>query len=152
MAAVDRELTELQLARPEFVVKGHSRVWRISSSSPPTPEANRTSASSAPRPDTPVEGEGDNMEVSEREERPSGATTPSTYADVSRPATREKDPGNALSREIEGKELPPFSLEGKELPPFSPPLDQFPGALQRALADEPPPPPAPAPTTTNPVG
>ena len=78
MAAVNRELTELQLARPEFVVKGHSRVWRISSSSPPTPEANRTSASSAPRPDTPVEGEGDNMEVSEREERPSGATTPST--------------------------------------------------------------------------
>ena len=72
------------------------------------------------------------MEVSEREERPSGATTPSTYADVSRPATREK--------------------EGKELPPFSPPLDQFPGALQRALADEPPPPPAPAPTTTTTVG
>ena len=140
MAAVNRELTELQLARPEFVIKGHSRVWRISSSSPPTPEANRTSASSAPRPDTPVEG--DNMEVSEREERPSGATTPSTYADVSRPATREKDPGNALSREI----------EGKELPPFSPPLDQFPGALQRALADEPPPPPAPAPTTTTTVG
>ena len=97
------------------------------------------------------------MEVSEREERPSGATTPSTYADGSRPATREKDPGNALSREIEdpgnalsreieGKELP------KELPPFSPPLDQFPGALQRALADEPPPPPAPAPTTTTTVG
>ena len=86
------------------------------------------------------------MEVSEREERPSGATTPSTYADVSRPATREKDPGNALSREIEGKELP------KELPPFSPPLDQFPGALQRALTDEPPPPPAPAPTTTTTVG
>ena len=82
------------------------------------------------------------MEVSEREERPSGATTPSTYADGSRPATREKDPGNALSREI----------EGKELPPFSPPLDQFPGALQRALADEPPPPPAPAPTTTTTVG
>ena len=82
------------------------------------------------------------MEVSEREERPSGATTPSTYADGSRPATREKDPGNALSREI----------EGKELPPLSPPLDHFPGALQRALADEPPPPPAPAPTTTNPVG
>ena len=85
------------------------------------------------------------MEVSEREERPSGATTPSTYADVSRPATREKDPGNALSREIEGKELP------KELPPFSPPLDEL-GALQRALADEPPPPPAPAPTTTTTVG
>ena len=82
------------------------------------------------------------MEVSEREERPSVATTPSTYADVSRPATREKDPGNALSREI----------EGKELPPFSPPLDHFPGALQRALADEPPPPPAPAPTTTTTVG
>ena len=148
MAAVNRELSELQVNRPEFVIKGHSRVWRISSSSPSTPEANRTSASSAPRPDTPVEG--DNMEVSEREERPSGATTPSTYADVSRPATREKDPGNALSREIEGKELPPF--EGKELPPFSPPLDQFPGALQRALADEPPPPPAPAPTTTTTVG
>ena len=94
------------------------------------------------------------MEVSEREERPSGATTPSTYADGSRPATREKDPGNALSREIEGKELPPFSpeIEGKELPPFSPPLDHFPGALQRALADEPPPPPAPAPTTTTTVG
>ena len=91
------------------------------------------------------------MEVSEREERPSGATTPSTYADVSRPATREKDPGNALSREIEGEELPPFSLEGKELPPFSPPLDEL-GALQRALADEPPPPPAPAPTTTTTVG
>ena len=86
------------------------------------------------------------MEVSEREERPSGATTPSTYADGSRPATREKDPGNALSQEIEGKELP------KELPPFSPPLDQFPGALQRALTDEPPPPPAPAPTTTTTVG
>ena len=82
------------------------------------------------------------MEVSEREERPSGATTPSTYADVSRPATREKDPGNALSREI----------EGKELPPFSPPLDHFPSALHRALADEPPPPPAPAPTTTTTVG
>ena len=79
------------------------------------------------------------MEVSEREERPSGATTPSTYADVSRPATREKDPGNALSREI----------EGKELPPFSPPLDHFPGL---SLADEPPPPPAPAPTTTTTVG
>ena len=105
------------------------------------------------------------MEVSEREERPSGATTPSTYADGSRPATREKDPGNALSREIEdpgnalsreieGKELPPFSppLDQKELPPFSPPLDQFLGALQRALADEPPPPPAPAPTTTTTVG
>ena len=92
------------------------------------------------------------MEVSEREERPSGATTPSTYADVSRPATREKDPGNALSREIEGKELPPFSPEGKELPPFSPPLDQFPKALHRARADEPPPPPAPAPTTTTTVG
>ena len=67
-SAVNRELTLDDVGHQGLlIIKGNSRTWRISgSSSPPTPEANRTSASSAPRPDTPVEGEG--MEVSEREE------------------------------------------------------------------------------------